>query len=282
MTEKQRRILLISAAIFAIGAVVTVPLAVYLILYEIDPATHFYYDNARFVYFQNVFLIVITLLMILPIFLKRTSVPDNNAIRSRSIGGFSALLAIALCVSSADSMLQTFRVAKGAGGFITGLAGFIAAIFFFTFAENSFKDKKTDLRVMALLPVVWGVVNLVSTFMNLTQIANISEYLYEVMQMVFAILFLYYNARFVGGVTNGHEISGSFAFGLPCALFGLLTSLPPVIAHLINNTRGSSFNTADAVYLAMTLYIIALLYKLLKSKNNVTEIADMDINQAEK
>ena|GEM_PF-2229458 len=264
MTKKLKNMLTFSSLIFIIGALVTIPLAVYLILYEIDPETHFYYDSAKFVNVQNSVLLISTVLLILPAFSKRTKKMNYECTRNWATAVCSVLFAIAICISSAHSILQTFRRETGAGGFITGLAGFLAAIFFFTFADSIFRKKHADLRILALLPVVWGVVNLITTFMSLTQIANISEYLYEVMQMVFAILFLYYNARLIGGVPNGRELQGVFAYGLPCTLFGLLSSLPPVIAHLINNKRGSVFGPSDAVYITASAYILVLLISLLK------------------
>lgn len=264
MTKKLKNMLTFSSVIFIIGAIVTIPLAVYLTLYEIDPETHFYYDDAKFGNVQNIILLVSTILMIFPYFLKRAKKMEYECTRNLAAAISSVLFAVAICFSSAYSMLQTFRKETGAGGFLAGLAGFLAAIFFFTLADSIFRKKHPDLRILALLPVIWGIVNLVTTFMSLTQIANISEYLYEVMQMVFAILFFYYNARLVGGMPNGRELQGVFAFGLPCALFGLLTSLPPFIAHLFNNQRGSAPDPSDAVYITASIYILVLLISLSK------------------
>jgi hypothetical protein len=254
-------------AVFAVGLCVTIPLVVYLILYSIDPTTHFYFDNAKLVPVTNGILIALTVVLILPIFIRRNAVVSAQKSKRRPVVAFfSALTVLALFVLSAYNIAHTFSSTAGASNFLTGISGFLATIFFFTFAVTAFTGKHADLRLIALLPVLWGVVNLVSTFMNLTQIANISEYLYEVLQMVFAILFLYYNARLVGNVSNGREVNGVFAFGLPCALFGLLASLPPIIARCINKTRGSLPHVQDAVFIIMSLYIIALLVSLLIKK----------------
>lgn len=268
MTKTSRNMFLAAVALFSLGTLFTIPLAVYLILYEIDPVTHFYYDNAHFVNVQNIVILSVTVLLVLFIIKKHPNVVKFNAHRNVSVAISSALLGVAICVSSSYSMLQTFQNAKGASGFLTGLTGFLASIFFFALTYSLLTGRNSDLSILALLPVLWGIINLISTFMSLTQIANISEYVYEVMQMVFAILFLYYNARFIGKNPNGREISGIFAFGLPCALFGLLSSLPPVIAHLINRSRGNSFTISDAVYLLMSIYIIALIISLFKAKNS--------------
>lgn len=272
MSIKIKRLFSIFIVIFAVGLCVTLPFAVYHILYSIDPQTHFYYNNARFVSVTNLILTVLTIILILPVFIRRKLAQrfDFSA-RRPVLAVFSALTAVCLCAESFYNIARTFSSLTGVGGFLTGACGILATIFFIILASNAFTGRNTDLRALALMPVLWGVVNLVSTFMSLTQIANISEYLYEVLQMVFATLFLYYNARLVGGVPNGHEVSGVFAFGLPCALFSLLSSLPPFIAYLIDNNRGSLPNVQDAVFIVMALYILALLLSMLNKKPEQTQ-----------
>lgn len=266
MSTLYRRLFSAFLMIFAVGLIITIPLAVYLILYSIDPSTHFYYDDAKYVSQTNIILVILTVILILPIFFKRAGSAARYAESRRPVlAVFSAILAAALCVCSAYD-LKNIVSKNGAGNFLTGLSGILAAIFFFILAYKAFTGKNIDIRISALLPVLWGVINLISTFMSLTQIANISEYLYEVLYMVFAILFLYYNARLVGGVTNKRELNGVFAFGLPCAFYGLLASVPPVIAHLINSTRGNLPKLQYAAYLAMSLYILALLISLIADK----------------
>lgn len=249
--------------LFFVGLCAATPLLVNLILYSIDPKTHFYFDNAKLVPGVNALLIILTVALIIPLFVKRVGLYKGfSPARKPVVAVFSALLGVSLCLSSAYDLIHTFT-SGGAGAFLTGLSGFLAAIFFFTFAVIKFKGGQANLRLLALLPVLWGVVNLVSTFMSLTQIANISIYLYEVLQMVFAILFLYYHARFAGDISNMREINGMFAFGLPCAFYGIASTLPQFIAHAIDSTKGRLPDANDAALLAMSLYIIVLLLTLL-------------------
>lgn len=257
---------------FIAGICIAVPLAVYLILYEIDPSTHFYYDNAHFYHFQNIFIICVTILMIPPVFIKKSApkikLPDKNI----PLSVCSVIFAVSLSIYAAYLMLKMMERQTGAGGFLSGLTGFLAAIFFFALAGRLFSGSHVNLRNIALLPVLWGIVNLISTFMSLTSIANISKYVYEIMQLVFGILFFYYNARLMGGVPNGREISGVFAFGLPCAMFGLLYSIPPVVANMINSKKGDSFTPVLAVYLIMSVYIIVLLISVIRNiRKNASE-----------
>lgn len=266
MQDKSKRIFGVFSAIFIVGLLIALPLTVYHILYSIDPSTHFYYDNAKFVLLTDGILVVLTVALVLPFFFPRAGKSTVLLRRKKYLAVISILMAAALIFSSVYDILHTFSSTMGVGNFLTGLSGLLAVIFFLGFAIDWLSGKHVDLRLIALLPVLWGIVNLISTFMSLTQIANISEYLYQILQMVFAVLFLYYNARLVGEVPNGREINGAFAFGLPCALFGILASVPPFAAHLINSGRGNMPAAHDAVFIMMSVYIIAVLFSLLFEK----------------
>lgn len=267
LSNKFRTIFTVFTAIFAVGTCIAVPLVTYLILHEIDPATSFYYDNAALVPFVNAFLVVFTVVMVIPAFIRRAQVPAASAPQKQPVlSVLSFLFAVMLLAYSVSCLYHALFSKADVGSFLTGATGILGSIFFFLLGSNLLFAKKSDLRIAGLLPVLFGVVDLIVTFMNLTQIANISQYLYCVLQMVFAILFFYYNARLLGGVSNGHELSGVFAFGLPCAFYGLLSSLPPFIAHLQNSKRGNLPTIQDGMFFALSLYILALLISLLIKK----------------
>lgn len=273
MSYKYKRLFGAFSIVSLIGLLVTFPIMVNLILYSIDPTTNYYYGNTKLVGVLNWILVVFTVVLIVPVFLKSAGTYDIFKIRKqKALPAFSAIFAVTLCLSSASDLLMTFSAAGGAGAFVTGIFGFLSAVFFFVFASILFSGKKQDIRLAALLPVLWGIINLVSTFMKLTQVANISVYLYKVLQMVFAVLFLYYHARLVGGVSNKREINGVFAFGLPCAFYGLAATVPYYIAHLIDNSKGRLPQAGDFVYLGLSLYVIVLLASLMLKKDEPEKI----------
>lgn len=272
MSDRLRKNLKLLIAFFAVSAVVTIFLVVYLILFSIDPQTHFYYDDAKLVTLTNIVLFGVTLVMLLPFFARRVKTTYLIGKEKRPVlGAFSIIIGAFFIISGCNNIILTISARAGAGEFFIGSASVIASGFFIAAAISQFTGRKTDLRVAALLPVLWSIINLVVTFMSFTQIANISEYVYEVLQMVFAALFLYYNARVIGGLSNGREICGLFAFGLPCAMFGLLAAFPPMIAHIIDPTRGTLFITGDLIYIPLSAYIIALLVTIVRDKKKVTE-----------
>lgn len=254
---------------FACSTVITAAFVVYLFLYSIDPQTLFYYTDAKLVTPTNVILLVSTVVMITPFFLRRQSaISVISKTKNKLLGIFSLLTALGFIVSGFSQIAQTISSGDDSSPFIIGLFQIIASICFILFAINNLTEKSFDLRAVALLPVCYGVVSLIITFMGLTQIANISVYLYEILQMVFAIVFLYYNARIVGGLTNKREVFGAFAFGLPCAFYGIISTVPSFIAHLANNDVGKMLNCTDIAYILLSAYIIVLLTAIIKASNN--------------
>jgi hypothetical protein len=267
VSDKFRVFFRVLFGIFAVGSLAAVALTTYLVLYSIDPNTHFYYDNAKMVSTADILLIVLTVVMIVPFFIRSKKIAVRPLCeKNLTLGVFSAIMALSLLVSGVYKMGVTIVRGNSASPFLIGGAEIFASIFFIAAAVCEIKGKKFDLRIAALLPVIWGIVNLIATFMGLTQIANISEYLYEVLQMVFALLFLYYNARLVSGLTNGREVFGAFAFGLPCAFYGFIAFFPPIIAHIISSGVGSYPNPGDFVYLSLSLYCTVILAEILKQK----------------
>lgn len=273
MSNKFKGMFTAAVAVFVVGLLAAIPMMVYLILYSIDPNTHFYYDNATLVPVLNVLLIAMTIILIIPIFIKRYGKLEGFAVKKQiSVAIISLLLGLSLCFSAVVGIAQGFKVSNAAA-ILTAVTAFLAAISFLKYALVKFKGKSSDMRFLALMPVIWGVVSLISTFMSLTQIANISEYLYVVLQMVFGILFLYYHARLTGGVSNKREINGVFAFGLPCAFYGFAATLPQYIAHIIDHTKGKLPSVNDSVLIIMSVYILVLLITLLMHKENAQEKA---------
>lgn len=270
LTKAYRRLFGIFTALFAVGLCAALPILTVLILRYIDPNSHFYTTSGGLVAAAQILLAVVTALLILPLFFR--SAGDGgfgrgnfSSRRRPAVAAFAALEGAALAVSSAWNVLDAG--AKGTGAFLTGLCGIAAAVFFFLLCAQLMRGGRgPDLRMAALLPVLWSVVALVAAFMTLTQIANISQYLYEVLQMVFASLFLYYHARLTGGLSNHRELNGVFALGLPCAFYGFAATLPNYFAHLANHARGRMPVPGDYALLALSLYILALLVSLLREK----------------
>lgn len=248
----------------ALATVVTTVFVVYLFLYSIDPETLFYYSDAKMVMPTNIILIVSTVVFLVPFFMRRQKAKSQISTgKNKLLGIFSLILALSFIASGIYKMSITFG-SDSAGPFIIGFFQVLAAIGFIMFALNNLISKSYDIRAVALLPVLYGVVSLIITFMGLTQIANISVYLYEILEMVFAIVFFYYNARLISGLSNKREVFGGFAFGLSTAFYGIISTVPSLIAHLINNNVGKVPTLTDISYLVLSVYIIVMLITVLK------------------
>lgn len=264
MTKYTTKIIKIFFAVFAVSVAVLVPVRTWVLLHSVDPATGFYYDSAPMVGALNIGLIVFTVALLVPFLMKRAGKLGTGTFNNAPVTAILAfILAVSLIADFADKMsnIISFKT-MSAGVFLTGLTAVFAGISFFVLGR-AMMGKNLNLNAVSLVPVLWGVVNLVSTFMNLTTIANISEYLYEVLQMVFCMIFLYYHARIISGMENRTEINGAVAFGLPCALFGLLASVPRIIVHLISAHKGSFPGVDGLVLIVFSVYVVSFLAHIL-------------------
>lgn len=278
MSKKTGLLFRTAFIVFAVGVLIAIPLRVYLLLYAIDPGTGFYYDNAKVVPALNVLLAVFTIALLSPVILKKVQYTGEMFSNAKVTAVFAFLAALFLCISFADKMASVMGALTGdkssvngdTGTFLVGLTAIFAGIAFYFFGRKML-GRKTDLRVLPLLPVVWGVMNLIVTFMHLTTISNISEYLYEVLQMIFCMIFLYYHAHIISGVAVGKSINGALAFGLPCALFGFLITVPRFIVHFISAEKSAMPDVTSVLYIIMSVYIIAFLAHIASRKTDGQE-----------
>lgn len=252
--------------LFVLGALAAIPLRVTELLFSID-SSGFYLTGKGVVPVLNILLVVLTVALLVPFFV--TAVPCPLARHSsRLTAAIAALVGIFFIgdigarmgqVFSSSTLLASNGSAVVFGDLLISIAALLAAIYFFQLAVAIYTQKPMSFSVTALFPLIWGVLILTVSFMQYTTIANISEQLFDVLKMVFMLLFLYYNARVTGRMPNGKEMRGIFAFGLPAALFVLVTVPPRMVAHLINSARGSAPGMEGILYLLLAAYILDLL-----------------------
>lgn len=274
-------------AIMVLGVLAAIPLRTCLILYAIDPKTGFYVAGSQLVSALNILLIILTALLVLPLLFIKQKGSAPSLKKSMPLGIMAGLLAISMAFDAIVSFGNVFVSNAGAGQFITALSEVFAVIFFAVFASklttgNIEKEEAHSLTLAALVPIIWAALTLIVTFMHYTTIANISEYLFDVLKMVFILLFLYYHARTVGRMPNGKEIKGLFMMGLPAVLFSLVATLPYYIAHIVDSSKGQFPQPGSIVYVVFSVYILFTLVDVIKrAKNPVDQAEDLQQDQSE-
>jgi hypothetical protein len=269
--------------IFVLGVIVSIILRVSELLHEIDSVTGFYKTGSVVVPVLNAILIILVIIFLLYLLLKNDL--NSIAFTSKSIinGVIACLLGIVLCVDAA-SQFYSFMINSALGSpdmgiFVAAMAEIFAAIFFFILSEQKITGKKLNLAAPALLPVLWGVIILGVSFMRYTSIANISEFLFDVLKMVFVLVFLYFSARAIGRVSNNKESKGTITFGFMAALFCIVSAVPKVIVWIMNPITAVMPNVNDLLYIVFAVYIIDVIAEaFFKTYENEKELDLIDAN----
>ena len=256
------------------GLIAAIPLRTYIIMFDIDPKTGFYNGSRNLVTIVNILLFVVTVLLVAPLVIKSYKKLEAAPRRSITIGVISAVAALAFCI---NAVYEFYLLASGTGGvgvFINSMLEFAAAAFFLLFSWASFKGGRIAFPIASLLPVIWATVHLMAAFMHYTTVVNISEYLFDMLKMAFVMIFFYYHARFTGRVTNGNELKGMLAFGLPAVFFSLISILPRYIAMTFGRTVTFDL-PEDLLFVVLSVYIAAVLYVAFFTRNRYTVGAEL-------
>ena len=256
----------------AVALPVAVPLRVCLILFDIDPKTGFYTGGARWVLLLNILLAVCTAAMLAPLGMKSLKAVPARLRDSRASGILTALLAAAFLVDAADEFAQVLAN-RTAGSLFISFAALLSAGFFTALSVMHFRRGGAAYPLAALFPAVWAIIHLMVSFMHYTTIVNVSEYLYDMLKMVFIMIFLYYYARCAGKVSNRMEAGGMLAFGMPAVLFTMVSTLPRYIAWLCRLRSISLAVPEDLVYILLSVYILVILADVFRRARNRPEVS---------
>jgi hypothetical protein len=255
-------------AAFAVGLAAAVPLRIYLIMFDIDPGTGFYYSGGATVNALNALLIICTAVMLLPLFIPSCKVTLKAPGHSVFAGVLSAAAAAAMAADAATQFMSVAKRLSGAGTLFASMLEFAAAAFFVIFAVSCFGTARPLHPGAALLPAIWATVRLMADFMHYTTVVNVSGYLYDMLKMVFIMIFFYYFARWAGGVPNEREARGMFAFGLPAALFSLVSALPRYIAAA-SGAKVTLSVPSDIMYVILAAGIISICVSIGAVRKNI-------------
>ena len=119
-----------------------------------------------------------------------------------------------------------------------------------------------EYKMLALAPVCWAIIKLISKLMNAVSFITVSELLFEIFMFVFATLFLLTFARISSGVFTEDSMWGIFGYGFATAFFAGLVTIPRIVCIVVSfdAVEGHPFNFSDLSILIFTLsYIMASL-----------------------
>lgn len=158
----------------------------------------------------------------------------------------------------------------------------VFAIFYFlVFAISHLNGKGSykEFKLLALSPLCWCITMLVTRLMKAVSFITVSELLFEIFMLVFAMLFFLTFARISSGVFTEDSMWGIYGYGLSACLFAGLVTIPRLVAMFsgLEPVEGHDFSLAHLSILVFIFsYIIASLGVGFKdgisNRKTVTEI----------
>lgn len=249
----------LSKIIFICAAIACVGLRIYLKLVTIDPATGFYEGNLFPATIFNLLLAAAVISLLVLGYLKK---PAEKCTGRTSIRVLAALTGVSALLVSGWEILAVID-----GIYAMGLsAAMVALLFQLCGAASGIVLLAVALRlrpdgtcricpVLLLLPLVWQIYRLLTSFMAYTAIRSVSDQLLVVLTMVLFSPFLLAHGRVLGGVSPAKGLRQLAAFGLPFSLLAITSSVGEITAFFAGRSVTVAGSLPHAVF-----YLIAGVY----------------------
>lgn len=241
----------------------------------IDPSTGFFLDSElQFNVFISILLAGIPILFILLSYLKN-DYAKTPSFQSVGFGVISLLFGFVFLVESAyvavGGQLISFSAATGYTVFsfqalLYLLLCVLSALCFCMQAVGCFGSGKKGQFLM-IFPVITWIYRLISTFINFTGIANISENIIEIFMLSASLIFLLAQGKVINELDCRKNLRTATAFGLSAACLCAVSTLPRYILLIIGRTdllhEGKTGSILDA---GLFIYIVFFLFAALKKQ----------------
>lgn len=196
-------------------------------------------------------------------FVSMTEIKDKEAQTSLSILGSAA----------GNGQLQAMQMFLSFLGIVAGLVLLITA-YNFMLGTNMFHH----FPLVALIPPLWGCVDLAVLFVTDTASVNVAENAFDMFTVIFILLFLFAQSKMFAGIDEEKNAKLAYMFGLPCILLTLVTSLPGGLFRIIGRSTASSLTlSSHIVNVCMAVYVIAFLLSISGARSSDKKPSHMQI-----
>ena len=269
--------------VFAAAIITMLPTRVYQLLAVVETDSGFFAQTDVTVLLVYALAIIFPLLfMVLAFISKEVPSPKLPAGKNMLLGVASLIMAAGLIadIISIESKIVPRAQISGkvffsmlsagieeSGGIIILLQfifAFLAVIYFAVFAVSNLNGKASykEFKLLALAPLAWSVVKLVTRLMQAISFLKVSELLFEMFMLVFLMAFFITFARISSGVFNEDSMWGIYGYGFSAALFGALVTVPRLVMMAAGKecVNGHPFDIADfCTFIFVLSYIFASL-----------------------
>ncbi|MBQ2902862.1 MAG: hypothetical protein IJE48_00540 [Clostridia bacterium] len=257
--------------IFAAAAIIALPLRVFHSFTLIEGTTGFYSDTDWSVTALYAVLVIAVLAILVFGFLKRKKLDFSlEAVKRPGLSWLSLIAACGILIDAYSSftafmstdtdMITGKPESSGIVFLVQSIFAVLSAIYFIMLWLTYLKGKTSgsEIRLLALAPVIWNILRLVARFMRTISYIRVPELLFEMIAISFIILFFNSFAQVNAGLGEKNSEWKIGAYGLPAALMALICFIPRLVITLSGNTdllyAQSSLQFCD---LGIALFIIA-------------------------
>ena len=278
--------------IFVAAVVLALPLRIYQYVGKVlEPVTGFFAENNWSIYaLYSILVLAVAAIMILGFSKRKKLDYSYETVRRPAFGALSGLVAAGMIIDVFTCMNAISLPLGGAIGtpspettssyLMVGQVAlsFLSAIYFVILCLSSLigKASGSQFRILSLAPVLWSMLRMILRFTRTISYVRVSELLFEMVMLVFMIMFFMAFAQCNSKVNEDDCKWKLAAYGLPAALMALVTFVPRLILSLVGS--------ADIIYsqsalefsdFAVALFIIATVFTRVtlkdESENVLTE-----------
>ena len=281
----------IGAVIFALAAVIALPLRTVQFFTVLEDGTGFYSEMNFGVYLLfGILAASILALLFIGISKRKKLSFSTGEIKSPGCGilaltaaagvlldafncfGFNLNLGISTAADAETSPVQFLFLS------VEGVLAILTALFFVILGVSllSGKSSQKSCRYLALVPVFWSIVRMVLRFTRTISYIRVSDLLFEMIMLVFMIAFFFAFAQ-TNSKINANNIEWKVAsYGLCTALLALVCFVPRFIVVLSGNAEHLySYSSAEYCDFAIALFIIGTVFTRISNKQpEITPVSE--------
>lgn len=283
-----------AAIIFAVSALVTLPLRTVQFFTVLEGKTGFYtsYDWSVYLLYS---LIAASVVAFAALGLsKRKNLVFNRDVVKRPVSGIISLLTAAAVFS--DGLIKAGAVMDNGSSFIEygvmgttsinmekllfgaeALFAVISAIFFLSLGlvYLTGKTNGSEHRLICLSPVIWCIIRMAYRFTRTISYQRVSDLVFELLMLTFMIMFFMAFAQVnsqIGDKNCEWKLAG---YGLPAAILALICFVPRFIVTVIGkDALLYEYSSAEFCDLGTALFICSVVFTRLTDKSEKADKAE--------
>ncbi len=269
--------------VFIASVILALPFRVFQLMVNVESGTGFWIDRTHFSVFvlYSIALVGTVLPIVLSLVYKSGLGKIEPVAEKKPLGGvLSLIMAAGLLVdaisryTSFSDLYFNYSVSGGStpmlsylsksGALAMGLEAFFAvvsAIFFIMLGIAWFTEKDpSEYKFLAIMPVFWAIFRIMHRFMRKISFLNVSELFFELVMIVFLMMFFMAFAQVTAKVGGKGMEWKLYAYGLPAALFCLICFIPRVAVVVLGKgdliADGSSIEVVDLTSAMLILFVL--------------------------